>query len=149
MKDLETELERRTVTYTVWNQSTTNMDNGGWHPFTFSYADAGSEQIKKIKVCLIYLSVCPRYKLFFSIYGLCIFRISTTYTMKRNTGQSGAVTILHLFPVFYSQENFLKELQCAFWVKEWLATLMCLHYCRHHPKYGQGCVITNFYIIHI
>ncbi|KAG6419202.1 hypothetical protein SASPL_121418 [Salvia splendens] len=49
MKDLENELERRTVTYTVWNQSTTNMDNGGWHPFTFSYADAGSEQIKKIK----------------------------------------------------------------------------------------------------
>ncbi|KAG6419203.1 hypothetical protein SASPL_121419 [Salvia splendens] len=47
MKDLENELERRTVTYTVWNQSTTNMDNGGWHPFTFSYADAGSEQIKK------------------------------------------------------------------------------------------------------
>lgn len=48
MKNLETELERRTVTYTLWNQSTTTTDNGGWHPFTFSYASAGPQQIKRI-----------------------------------------------------------------------------------------------------
>ncbi|KAJ6725205.1 CORE-2/I-BRANCHING BETA-16-N-ACETYLGLUCOSAMINYLTRANSFERASE FAMILY PROTEIN-RELATED [Salix viminalis] len=40
MSGLEGELERRTVTYTVWNQSATKMENKGWHPMTFSYANA-------------------------------------------------------------------------------------------------------------
>lgn len=49
MSDLEGELERRTVTYTSWNQSTTNMETKGWHPFTFNYANAGPQQLQKIK----------------------------------------------------------------------------------------------------
>ncbi|XP_070023642.1 glycosyltransferase BC10-like [Nicotiana tabacum] len=49
MHDIEGELERRTITYTEWNQSATNMDKSSWHPVTFSYADAGAEQIKRIK----------------------------------------------------------------------------------------------------
>ncbi|KAK4485060.1 hypothetical protein RD792_007668 [Penstemon davidsonii] len=49
MNDLESELERRTVTYTSWNQSATKMAHEAWHPFTFSYADSGPEQIKNIK----------------------------------------------------------------------------------------------------
>ncbi|XP_074340427.1 glycosyltransferase BC10-like isoform X2 [Apium graveolens] len=49
MSDLEGELERRTVTYTSWNQSATKMETKGWHPFTFSYANAGPEQMQKIK----------------------------------------------------------------------------------------------------
>ncbi|WJX22869.1 hypothetical protein P8452_12136 [Trifolium repens] len=46
---LEGELERRTATYTLWNQSTTKTDNKGWHPMTFSYANAGPRRIKEIK----------------------------------------------------------------------------------------------------
>lgn len=49
MSDLEGELERRAVTYTSWNQSTTTLDRTGWHPFTFSYADADPSKIKNIK----------------------------------------------------------------------------------------------------
>ncbi|KAL9146748.1 hypothetical protein ABFS82_13G130500 [Erythranthe guttata] len=49
MNDLEAELERRTVTYTLWNQSMGNAENEAWHPFTYSYADAGPQQIKIIK----------------------------------------------------------------------------------------------------
>ncbi|CAA0826494.1 Core-2/I-branching beta-1-6-N-acetylglucosaminyltransferase family protein [Striga hermonthica] len=50
MNGLEAELERRTVTYTLWNQSrTTPTDDVAWHPFTFSYGDSGPEQIKRIK----------------------------------------------------------------------------------------------------
>ncbi|CAA2993801.1 Glycosyl transferase, family 14 [Olea europaea subsp. europaea] len=49
MNNLEAQLERRTVTYTVWNLSATKMDNKGWHPLTFSYADAGTQHIKRIK----------------------------------------------------------------------------------------------------
>ncbi|KAL3627415.1 hypothetical protein CASFOL_028778 [Castilleja foliolosa] len=45
MNDLEAELERRTITYTSWNQSM----NEAWHPFMFKYADSGPEQIKRIK----------------------------------------------------------------------------------------------------
>ncbi|XP_045806136.1 glycosyltransferase BC10-like [Trifolium pratense] len=46
---LEGELERRTVTFTLWNQSTTKTDNKGWHPMTFSYANADPRRIKEIK----------------------------------------------------------------------------------------------------
>ncbi|CAA0817968.1 Core-2/I-branching beta-1-6-N-acetylglucosaminyltransferase family protein [Striga hermonthica] len=42
MNGLEAELERRTVTYTLWNTVS-------FHPFTFSYANSGPEQIKRIK----------------------------------------------------------------------------------------------------
>ncbi|CAI9086824.1 OLC1v1020741C2 [Oldenlandia corymbosa var. corymbosa] len=49
MKDLEDEIERRPVTYTLWNQSKSKMEMSGWHPITFSYADAGPQQIKRIK----------------------------------------------------------------------------------------------------
>ncbi|XP_059662546.1 glycosyltransferase BC10-like [Cornus florida] len=49
MSDLEGELERRTVTYTLWNQSATNMERKGWHPITFSYANSSPQQIKKVK----------------------------------------------------------------------------------------------------
>lgn len=49
MSELEGELERRTVTYTVWNQSATKMENKGWHPMTFSYANASPRKIKEIK----------------------------------------------------------------------------------------------------
>lgn len=49
MSGLEGELERRTVTYTVWNQSATKMENKGWHPKTFSYANASPQKIMEIK----------------------------------------------------------------------------------------------------
>ncbi|CAK7351475.1 unnamed protein product [Dovyalis caffra] len=49
MSGLEGELERRTVTYTVWNHSATKMENKGWHPMTFSYANASPKKIKEIK----------------------------------------------------------------------------------------------------
>ncbi|GMN36377.1 hypothetical protein TIFTF001_005972 [Ficus carica] len=49
MNELESELERRTLTYTLWNQSVNKMENRGWHPVTFSYANAGPQKIKEIK----------------------------------------------------------------------------------------------------
>lgn len=49
MNDLEGELERRTVTYTLWIQSATNMETQSWHPVTYNYATSNPEQIKKIK----------------------------------------------------------------------------------------------------
>ncbi|XP_058193885.1 glycosyltransferase BC10-like isoform X2 [Rhododendron vialii] len=49
MNDLDGELEKRMVTYSLWNESVTNMENKGWHPMTFNYANAGPQQIKRIK----------------------------------------------------------------------------------------------------
>ncbi|XWS19377.1 hypothetical protein CRYUN_Cryun31cG0010500 [Craigia yunnanensis] len=49
MSELESELERRTVTYTLWNQSAAKMDNKAWHPVTLNYADASPKRIKEIK----------------------------------------------------------------------------------------------------
>lgn len=53
MNELESELERRTLTYTLWNQSVNKMENRGWHPVTFSYTNAGPQKIKEIKVILL------------------------------------------------------------------------------------------------
>ncbi|KAJ4976020.1 hypothetical protein NE237_001126 [Protea cynaroides] len=49
MNELEGEVERRTLTYTLWNQSTTNMEEKAWHPVTFNFSNANPQQIRKIK----------------------------------------------------------------------------------------------------
>nr|CAD1834902.1 unnamed protein product [Ananas comosus var. bracteatus] len=49
MNELEHEIERRTLTYTSWNQSSNHMDKKTWHPMTFEYADASPQHIKEIK----------------------------------------------------------------------------------------------------
>ncbi|KAK6932770.1 Glycosyl transferase, family 14 [Dillenia turbinata] len=49
MSNVEGELERRTLTYTEWNQSATKMERRSWHPVTFTYASAGPQRIKGIK----------------------------------------------------------------------------------------------------
>ncbi|EEE55233.1 hypothetical protein OsJ_03110 [Oryza sativa Japonica Group] len=45
----ENELERRTLTYTSWNQSSDPKDKMTWHPMTFEYESASPEQINSIK----------------------------------------------------------------------------------------------------
>ncbi|KAG1347113.1 glycosyltransferase BC10 [Cocos nucifera] len=49
MSELEDELERRTLTYTSWNQSSNDKEKKNWHPMTFEYADAGPQHIKEIR----------------------------------------------------------------------------------------------------
>ncbi|XP_058762993.1 probable prolyl 4-hydroxylase 8 [Vicia villosa] len=49
---LDGELECRTMTYTLLNQSATKTDNKGWLPITFSYANVGPRKIKEIKEIL-------------------------------------------------------------------------------------------------
>lgn len=52
MSELEGELERRTLTYTSWNQSGTKTEKKTWHPLTFTYGIAGPQQINEIKVVI-------------------------------------------------------------------------------------------------
>lgn len=54
MKGLESELERRTLTYTLWNQTGKDRERKGWHPVTFATADANIELVRRIKVCFIF-----------------------------------------------------------------------------------------------
>lgn len=54
MNELEDELERRTLTYTSWNQSSNDKNKQNWHPMTFEYADAGPQHIKEIRVHTIF-----------------------------------------------------------------------------------------------
>ncbi|GJX94450.1 glycosyl transferase, family 14 protein, partial [Tanacetum coccineum] len=49
MWGFEDELERRTLTYSLWNQSTETMDTQAWHPVTFGYAGASQKNIQNIK----------------------------------------------------------------------------------------------------
>ncbi|KAG6493559.1 hypothetical protein ZIOFF_048551 [Zingiber officinale] len=49
MSQLDDELERRTLTYTSWNQSIDAKDKRSWHPKTFEFADASPQHITEIK----------------------------------------------------------------------------------------------------
>ncbi|BBH00708.1 Tetratricopeptide repeat-like superfamily protein [Prunus dulcis] len=49
MSEREDELERRTLTYTLWNSSATKTESKGWHPMTFTHANAAPHKIKEIK----------------------------------------------------------------------------------------------------
>lgn len=49
MCGLENEMERRTLTYTVWNVSGSKYETQTWHPVTFTFENSGPGQIKEIK----------------------------------------------------------------------------------------------------
>lgn len=49
MMGLENELERRTLTYTLWNESASRMEGTGWHPVTFSYSAATPQRVQELK----------------------------------------------------------------------------------------------------
>ncbi|XP_056849293.1 glycosyltransferase BC10-like [Raphanus sativus] len=49
MRGLESEMERRTLTYTVWNVSGSKYETQTWHPVTFTFKNSGPGQIKEIK----------------------------------------------------------------------------------------------------
>ncbi|KAK1439813.1 hypothetical protein QVD17_05635 [Tagetes erecta] len=49
MRGFEDELVRRTLTYSLWNQSTETMNTQAWHPVTFGYASASQKNIQDIK----------------------------------------------------------------------------------------------------
>ncbi|KAK1326515.1 hypothetical protein QJS10_CPA01g01794 [Acorus calamus] len=49
MWELEHELERRTLTFTSWNQTANNIVKQRWHPVTFEYSDASLQHIKELK----------------------------------------------------------------------------------------------------
>ncbi|XP_047306186.1 glycosyltransferase BC10-like [Impatiens glandulifera] len=49
MSELEGELERRSVTYSLWNQSGGEFDTKSWHPTTFDSDNTSPQQIKEIK----------------------------------------------------------------------------------------------------
>ncbi|KAJ1284922.1 hypothetical protein BS78_03G242400 [Paspalum vaginatum] len=49
IKGLEDELERRTLTYTSWNQSSNPKDKMTWHPMKFEYDTSSPEHISAIK----------------------------------------------------------------------------------------------------
>lgn len=50
MSELDGELERRTLTYTLWNNSPNKTESKGWHPMTFNHASAAPQKIREIKV---------------------------------------------------------------------------------------------------
>lgn len=50
MKDLEEETERRTLTYSRWENQEKGKDREDWHPVTYAFADATLDNIKKIQV---------------------------------------------------------------------------------------------------
>ncbi|KAF3498492.1 hypothetical protein DY000_02057848 [Brassica cretica] len=49
MRGLESEVEPRTLTYTVWNVSGTKHGAKSWHPVTFTFENSGPEDIQEIK----------------------------------------------------------------------------------------------------
>jgi hypothetical protein len=50
MEDLEGETERRTLTYSRWENQAKGKGREGWHPVTYAFADATLEAVKNIQV---------------------------------------------------------------------------------------------------
>jgi hypothetical protein len=50
---LEDEIERRTLTYSRWENSVKGKGRQGWHPVTFSFADASLKAITDVQVCVL------------------------------------------------------------------------------------------------
>jgi len=51
MEDLEEQTERRTLTYSRWENKVTGKGREGWHPVTYAFSDATLEAIRDIQVC--------------------------------------------------------------------------------------------------
>jgi len=49
IEDLEDEIERRTLTYSRWENSVKGKGRQGWHPVTFSFADASLKAITDVQ----------------------------------------------------------------------------------------------------
>lgn len=49
MKGVEGELERRSLTYTLWNQTSKDRERKGWHPVTFATTDVNDKLVSRIK----------------------------------------------------------------------------------------------------
>ncbi|EPS61405.1 hypothetical protein M569_13393, partial [Genlisea aurea] len=49
MSNSEAEVERRTLTYSMWNQSVSNEEPEAWHPVTFTSIDSTPLMIHQIK----------------------------------------------------------------------------------------------------
>ncbi|KAL0668060.1 hypothetical protein Bca4012_030764 [Brassica carinata] len=49
MRGLESEMERRTVTYTTWNLLAKKAEAKSWHPLTFTSDNSGAKEIEEIK----------------------------------------------------------------------------------------------------
>ncbi|KAM5588772.1 glycosyltransferase BC10 [Rosa sericea] len=49
MSELDGELERRTLTFTLWRNSPNKTESKGWHPMTFNHANAAPQKIRAIK----------------------------------------------------------------------------------------------------
>jgi hypothetical protein len=77
VKNKEAEIERRTLTYSQWEQ--TKKDKGGrrgWHPMTFNFAAATVETIRAIQVILLPPPILSFF-LFFLSYCFTNFTSST------------------------------------------------------------------------
>jgi hypothetical protein len=50
MEELEEQTERRTLTYSRWENQVKGKGREGWHPVTYTFSDATLQAIKDIQV---------------------------------------------------------------------------------------------------
>lgn len=51
MEGLEAETERRTLTFSKWENHVKDVGREGWHPVTYNFQDSTLEAIRSIQVC--------------------------------------------------------------------------------------------------
>lgn len=97
MSELDVELERRTLTYTLWNNSPNKTESKGWHPMTFNHANAAPQKIREIKVntTTLYSSYHFRFSLAVSDVVYYIYRL-TDYNASFSTLSLSASLFWHL-----------------------------------------------------
>lgn len=79
MRGLESEMERRTVTYTTWNLAAKKAEAKSWHPLTFTSENFGPVEIEEIKVLFLYFNKI-------TFYSGCAIRFTVwVFRFYRNT----------------------------------------------------------------
>ncbi|XP_017984528.1 PREDICTED: uncharacterized protein LOC18612314 isoform X1 [Theobroma cacao] len=108
MSGLENELERRTLTYSLWNQSAEAGERRSWHPFRFNHADASPQLIQDIKVinhvyydsenrkelCHVNITIAPCFLFARKFTPLAAVRLLT----ERSVDLQDAASVFHAAP---------------------------------------------------
>lgn len=100
MSELDVELERRTLTYTLWNNSPNKTESKGWHPMTFNHANAAPQKIREIKVNTMTLYSSYHFRFSLAVSDV-VYYILTDY----NAFFSTFSFLLHCFDIYLFQQK--------------------------------------------
>lgn len=150
MEDLEEQTERRTLTYSRWENQVKGKGREGWHPVTYTFQDATVQAIRDIQVCIFplhrscilaaVLNLHFKQKQFqdrFLIHHFLVLccRLYAASGMRRRIERSGARLQATPCPASCLPESLLELLDFVSWTKLRAMRMDSLY---HRPEHSGG-----------